>query len=80
MFLFYFTKKFQNLIDNKIIPCLFGDFEDQEGICCCDRNAVILALPLYIIISLPVLVFDFVTLPIKIPFIIYRYCRYKKCS
>ena len=80
MFLFYFSNKFRNLIENKLIPFLFGDFEDQEGICCCDRYGAILALPLFIVISLPFLVFDLATLPVKIPFIIYRYCRYKKCS
>lgn len=75
MYIFYFTKKFRIWIENKLIPFLFGDFEDQEGICCCDRYGAILALPLFIAISIPVIVIDLSTLPIKIPIIIYKYCR-----
>jgi len=80
MFLFYLTKKFNDFFENKLIPFFFGDFEDQEGICCCERNFTILTLPFYIIVLIPILAIDLATLPIKTPFIIYRYCKYKKCS
>lgn len=61
----YLTYIVHRAIDRYVITKLFGDYNDNDGLCCIHPLGVLaLLFPFYAAIALPTLVTDMVLLPV----------------